>query len=238
MGVGNPWIFAVDPDYGCTISTIRICKACLNSVSCKVLEQKLPQLEKYIKNEKTKTIDPKDLGGFFASENKKNHRYWIPEKRKASVWTFTPENYGITISDQDIESYYNSHKSKEFVNTPLQMKVRRILFAVPEGANVQEIQAKAQQVKTELAQEPSRFEELAMKYNPSSDSNGIIKKGGIVDFFSKGEKDPAFERAAFRLQKDGDISDIITTSEGFEIVSCPIGSTFSAWPIFVSRFYG
>ncbi len=168
--------------------------------------------DKILNNIKSAGVNSKELADFFANENRKNHRYWVPEKRQAAIWTFNPEQYGLDISDQEIKAYYDNHKTS-FIKTPAQMKVRHILFELPEGANPQEIQTKAQEIRNELVQNPSLFEQLANKHNPST-----IKKGGLIDFFSKGEKDQAFERAAFRLQKDGDISDVVTTADGFEII--------------------
>lgn len=54
------------------------------------------------------------------------------------------------------------------------------------------------------------FDELIRKY--SEDENGTYS-------FGKGEADPAFEETAFNLG-NGEISDIVETEDGFEIILC------------------
>ncbi len=171
--------------------------------------------DRYLKEVKAQPLTDKEVETFFAAENKAKKRYWIPEKRSGSVWTFSPEKYGITIADKDIESHYKTNKYKEFLDTPAQIKVRRILLKVDEGTNVAEIKEKALKLKEELDTEPNLFAQLAKEH---SDDKETAEKGGIVEFFKRGDYDPAFERAAFRLKENDDISDIVATKEGLEIL--------------------
>lgn len=167
----------------------------------------------YLKKAKTNILTEKERAEFF---DKSRKTYWTPEKRSGSMWKFSPKDYGIEISNSDVESYYTSHKS-QFLETPLQVQVRRILFKVAndDEKSVDEAQKKATKVKAELAKNSSDFERLAREY---SDDKKSALKGGIIDFFKKGEMDSEFERVAFRLQNDGDVSDIIPTQEGLEII--------------------
>ena len=58
------------------------------------------------------------------------------------------------------------------------------------------------------------FASLAKQY---SEDTKTKNKGGLVGFFAKGSKDPAFEEAAFKLKKD-EVSPLVRTKQGFEII--------------------
>ncbi len=166
---------------------------------------------------KAKEINPtaEEISSLFEKQHKK---YWIHEKRSGVLWEFSPEAYNIAISTAEAEGYYHNQKAKKYVATPLQLQVKRILIKVNDNADTDAVKAaesRAQEIKKELANSPSDFDRLAKQY---SDDKASANKGGLIDFFKKGDKDPEFERGAFRLQKDGDISDILATNEGFEIL--------------------
>ncbi len=168
---------------------------------------------------KAKETNPtaEEISSLFERQHKK---YWIPEKRSGIMWEFSPDAYDIAVSTAQAEGYYHNQKAKKYVATPLQLQVKRILIKVPDSADTDAVKAaeeKAREIKQELANNPADFDrivkELAKQY---SDDKVSVSKGD--DFFKKGDKDPAFERGAFRLQKDGDISDVLVTNEGFEIL--------------------
>ena len=51
-----------------------------------------------------------------------------------------------------------------------------------------------------------------------SEDKGSAKKGGELPWFGTGKMVPEFEKAAFAMKNDGDISEIITTSYGYHII--------------------
>jgi peptidyl-prolyl cis-trans isomerase D len=173
--------------------------------------------DQYLKKVKNEPLTDKEVEEYFIAQNKASKRYWMPEKRSGSVWIFSPEKYALKISDKKIDSYYKANKFKEFLETPVQVKVRRILIKIEEGDNVAAIEQKARNIKEQLDKDPSLFAQLAKE---QSDDQESASQGGLIDFFKRGQGqyDPAFERAAFRLKKDGDISDIVATREGLMIV--------------------
>ncbi len=172
-------------------------------------------LDTYLKQEKTKPLTKDELEPFFAEQNKIMKRYWSPEKRSARVWEFKPETFGVTITDQEIEKYYADHK-QEYLESPVQVQIRRILLKVDEKNPATQVQEKAQKIKEELVGHSDRFGQLAQQH---SQDNSTAAKGGLVGFIKRGDlEDQAIERAAFRLQNDGDISDIITTNQGIELL--------------------
>ena len=71
----------------------------------------------------------------------------------------------------------------------------------------QEILRKAEEVRFQLKNEEADFEELILKYSDSEEGTCS---------FGKGEKDQAFEDAAFNLE----ISDIVETPDGYYLIKC------------------
>ena len=83
----------------------------------KFLIAKLP-LARFIEQEKKQVFVDKDLQEFFAAENRRSRRYFVPERRSGIVWTFSPDQYGITITDNQIKRYYDRNKPTEFILAP------------------------------------------------------------------------------------------------------------------------
>lgn len=171
--------------------------------------------DQYLKKVSAKPLGNDMVEKFFTDENKTKKRYWIPERRQGTFWKFKEENYHIVIADKDIEQYYQDHKRSSFMKTPLQANVRRILLALQSGVDTNAVQEKMLNIKEELDRNPEHFEKLVKEF---SEDKKTAKQGGIVGYFKRGDRDPAFERAAFRLKEDGDISPVIKTQEGLEIL--------------------
>ena len=74
----------------------------------------------------------------------------------------------------------------------------------------QEILRKAEEVRFQLKNEEADLEELILKYSDSEEGTCS---------FGKGEKDQAFEDAAFNLETD-EISDIVETPDGYYLIKC------------------
>lgn len=186
------------------------------------IEQYLPKkytiltfpLEKYRKEVKAQPTADAVLKEFFTEANAKTKQYWVPEKRSAKIWSFKPNQYGITNADTEIERYYQEHK-QQYLEKPAAMRIRRILFKGTDGADVKAIQEKARTVAQEAKEHPEQFETLARTHSDDAQS---AAKGGLLEFFSRGQKDPALERAAFRLQEDGAIADLFMSDDGIELI--------------------
>jgi len=92
----------------------------------------------------------------------------------------------------------------------------------PEG-KIKEIYAKMEQGE--------KFEDLAAQF---SDDTRSASEGGILPMFGVGRMVPEFEKAAFALENDGDISEPFATPYGWHIVKrlehAPIGSFESVEP--------
>lgn len=155
---------------------------------------------------KKEAISDEKLKAYYNLKNSQEKRYNVPEKRSAKVVTFEPNSYGITISNEDIDKYYQNNKA-HFVDQPAQVQVRRILF--------NEDSALAQKVYQELLKNPEQFAAKAKEF--SKDSKTAVQ-GGLMPAFSKGTHDATFEKTAFLLKNDGAVSGVIHTKDGYEIL--------------------
>jgi len=154
------------------------------------------------------------LKAFYDRQNASRH-YAIPEKRSAKLWTFDAKEFGIAIPEQDIEEYYQKNKARQFVQTPAQVQVRRILLRVEDPSQAGVVREKADKLRTELMKSPALF---AQKAKEVSEDKETASQGGQLPYFSKGAREEAFERAAFVLKADLDISPVVSTSQGFELL--------------------
>lgn len=166
----------------------------------------------FVDAQEAKPIDDSRLKSFMDAQNRASKRYMVPEKRAGVVWMFDAQTYGAPVAEKQQREYYNRHKYQEFVEQPARMQVRHIQFAF-DNKNRQQQWDKANAVLKELKANPALFEQRAKELS----SDGASKsKGGLVEF--PAGKDGQFEKAAFKLIKDGDISPVLETPMGFEII--------------------
>lgn len=161
----------------------------------------------YLKAVKDKKATDQDLLAFY---NANKAKYYVEEKRAGKVWNFDAEKYGIQIKDEDLKNYYNKNKS-QFKDKAAELKVARIFIKHSEDAA-----QKAKELHDQLIKDPSKFAALAKEY---SDDKESASKGGVIDSFKRGDKDPDFEQAAFALSKDNPISSVVRTKDGYEIIN-------------------
>ncbi len=169
----------------------------------------------YVTKAKATPATAEQLKAFYDEQNKLAKRYWIPEQREGKAWAFDAASYGLSVDDDAIESYYNAHKKSEFSDAPAQIQVRRILFKTEKGSDMQGLHDKMQKAREELLKDPSQF---AQKAKELSEDKETAKNGGLMPFFALGTQHKALDRAAFLLQNDGDISEVIGTDEGVELL--------------------
>ena len=166
-------------------------------------------------------IEKQDVSQVDLEAYYKGHKdaYRIPEKRKAAYWRITSDYYRerVTIDDEAIERFYKKNKDTLF-RVPPQVKVRRLLIAKESDIGEQKEQGglqKAQELHAQLIKYPDQFEHMVKEHSQDAKT---ASKGGVIDFFKKGTYDPIFERTALRLQKIDEISPVVTTKDGNEIL--------------------
>ncbi|ELR63733.1 Peptidyl-prolyl cis-trans isomerase PpiD [Photobacterium marinum] len=113
----------------------------------------------------------------------------------------------LEVSEEDAKAYYDEHQAK--YSTAEQRKVSHILI---EGDS-DEAKAKAEELLAQL-NGGADFAQLAKE---SSNDTFSAKDGGQLDWFERGVMDPAFEDAAFALEK-GETSAVVQSSFGYHII--------------------
>lgn len=121
----------------------------------------------------------------------------------------------VKIEEKDLKEFYD--KNPEQFKKPEQIRASHILIAVKADADAktkEAAKAKAAGILKQL-KGGADFADLAKK-NSADQANA--KTGGDLGLFGKGQMVGDFERAAFGLQKPGDISDLVETPFGFHII--------------------
>lgn len=120
----------------------------------------------------------------------------------------------ITITDKDIQEYYNQSVGAQEKKGP-RVRIQQILLLLPQDSNQKkaaELERNAADIREKILAGED-FEKLAAAYSQGAGA----QTGGDLGFFHKGELLPEIEQAAFSLEK-GEISPVIKTSLGFHII--------------------
>ena len=119
----------------------------------------------------------------------------------------------ISVSDKDVESYYESHKSD--FRFPERIKIGYVNVPVKSSDSddvVQKALGKINNIRRDLNNNVS-ISELMKRYSDSGD----IKFVSDLGFIKKGDLIPELENPAFSMN-EGEISDVIKTSTGFYVI--------------------
>ena len=158
----------------------------------------------FLEKAKLQKVSDNVLNKFYQD---KKENYAVAEKRQAEYWIINPIEYEkkLVINENTINTFYENHKSEMFRTAP-EVKVRKIFI----GDKV-----KAEKIYNEVKLNKDKFADFAKKY---SEDKSTAVNGGLVNFFKSGTYDKDFEKAAFRLQDKGELSPLVTTKNGFEII--------------------
>jgi len=142
--------------------------------------------------------------------------YEIPAQVKIGyvVLPFKDLQAGVSISDEEIEEYFQDNK--EAFATSKKVQARHILLKVDQGAS-QEARDMARGMALKVMNEAKAgadFAELAKKY---SGDPGSKDKGGDLGFFTEDRMVEPFSAAAFAM-KPGEISEPVETVFGWHII--------------------
>jgi len=143
--------------------------------------------------------------------------FTIPEKVKVdylliSSGEFTKE---IKVTPKELKSYYEGHLAN--FEVPEKRKVSHILIKLLPSASKKEeenAKKKIEEIQKKL-EKGADFTTLAKKYSQDTSS---AKKGGDVGFFTYTQMIPSFSRAAFSLEKEGEVSGIVKSPFGYHLI--------------------
>ncbi len=135
------------------------------------------------------------------------------DKADVKVIFFDPKKIdSVTITDEDIEQYYNDNKDNYKKNPSSRFDY--VKFEIkPSEADEQAVLKQVNEIH-ERAVSGEDFAELAREY--STDASNA-DQGGDLGFFGKGRMVPEFEAVAFEL-KPGEISEPVKTNFGWHII--------------------
>ncbi len=131
-------------------------------------------------------VDDKLLEAFF---NSHSTNYLIPEKRSGKLWTFNPADYGIVITDKEIQDYYVKHKKKFEINDKQKSKLSEKNGQAPKEVANKPKYKELSQVKKEIVKtlQEQKFNGLFDK-----DAARVVSQShqmpSIVDNFIKDKK--------------------------------------------------
>ncbi len=136
----------------------------------------------------------------------------IAEKRKVKYALVDMQaiRNKITISPDDIKRGYED-KEQQYA-TPEQVRASHILLKT-QGKDDAAVKKQAEDLLAK-AKSGADFGKLASQY---SEDDASKVKAGDLDFFSKGQMVPEFDKAAFSL-KVGEISDLVKSQYGYHII--------------------
>jgi peptidyl-prolyl cis-trans isomerase C len=120
----------------------------------------------------------------------------------------------VTVQDAEVSTFYQ--QNLERFKQGDSVHASHILFGVPQDATPEqknEAKAKAQAALKEV-RGGADFATLAQA---QSQDQGSAPRGGDLGFFPKGQMNPQFEDAAFKL-KAGAVSPVVETPFGFHII--------------------
>jgi peptidyl-prolyl cis-trans isomerase C len=122
---------------------------------------------------------------------------------------------GVTVSDQAAKEFYDKNKAQ--MQMPERVHLRHILIQVSptaSPADKQKARQKAEEVLKKL-QAGGDFAKLAAQY---SEDPGSKDRGGDIGAIGHGQAAPQFEAAAFALQKPNDLSPVVESRYGYQII--------------------
>jgi parvulin-like peptidyl-prolyl isomerase len=126
----------------------------------------------------------------------------------------------ISVSDDDIKMFYDSRRISAF-ETPEMARVSHILIFTVDPVTREPLSSDQQLAQRKLADDLIKniragvdFQTLAKQY---SEDPGSKESGGVLPPFPRGQMAPEIDAAAFSLTNN-QVSDIITTSVGYQIV--------------------
>ncbi len=130
-----------------------------------------------------------------------------PEQAKVAYVELSAETLKkqIEVSDEEAQQYYDEHLDKYSSE-----EQRRVAHILVEGGD----EAKAQAILEEL-NSGADFAKLAEE---KSEDFGSAENGGDLGWIERDVMDPAFEEAAFALEKAGDVSGLVKSDFGYHII--------------------
>ncbi len=165
-------------------------------------------LDKYVAKQKEQPVTEEALRSFFDEQNKAAKRYFTPEKRRGTVWTFAADNYNLPLTDVEVRRYFADH-SKEFGNKQLAQVKGDIEKALIKEKFKKRFGADAQRIIALNDREPEAFAQFVEKRKGKKEELGWL---------SRASADKAQTKALFSIFKIGQKAPIATENNGYVVM--------------------
>ncbi|PJC85387.1 peptidylprolyl isomerase [Vibrio sp. HA2012] len=171
----------------------------------------------------------------------------ITQKRDIQTITLMLDDFArrVELTDEELQTYYDTHQAN--YTRPEQMKVAYLELsaeALKEQVSVSEKEAQqyyAEQISKYTTQEQRQLSHILVEGDDEAKAQSILdelnsgadftalakaksedvgsaQEGGLLGWIEKGVMDPAFEEAAFALEKTGDTTGLVKSSFGYHII--------------------
>lgn len=141
---------------------------------------------------------------------------YIKENLKKEIIATQYLQNNSEVSEEEAKNYYNNNKEDFF-----EVRASHILISNydEDGKELSDEKKKENKELAEKilkrAQSGESFDNLALEY---SDDEATASNGGDLGYFSEGQMDENFEKAAFSLENNEIYSKVVETSYGYHII--------------------
>jgi peptidyl-prolyl cis-trans isomerase C len=122
---------------------------------------------------------------------------------------------GLTVSDQQEKEFYDKNQDK--MKKPERVHVRHILVHADAGAPAAE-KAKAKAKAEDLLKRAQKGEDFGKLAGENSEDPGSKIHGGDLPWFTHGQMEPSFDKAAFALTKPNELSPVVESPFGYHVI--------------------
>lgn len=171
--------------------------------------------QKFLAKAKESAVSEEALEKFY-KKSKNNESFRTQERRSGTLWKFTQESCGTSVSQGDIKKEYEKNK-KDYQTSPSLMQVRALVVLSELGAE-EVAREKVERLHKQAEAKPEDFASLVKEF---SDDKASAKNGGLTKLFTQDdtELDKAIVKTAFEsLITDGQISTPIKIENGYVLI--------------------
>jgi peptidyl-prolyl cis-trans isomerase D len=157
-------------------------------------------------------VTPEELRAYFDAHKT---AYTVPEKHSLGIILLSQAKLeeNLKVTDAQLQALYE--KNKDTFRTQDRVKVRHILLTTTGKTKDEEVAIKAK--AENLLKQVKSGADFAKLAKENSQDPGSAQKGGELDWITRGQTVPEFEKAAFSL-KPGETSDLVKTQYGYHII--------------------